>query len=225
MEFHCTAPRLCMHWWTRDLLNFFALVEKEVLTMWSLSFDFSIWKNNGFEGEIVAEKSEWGEEGGEEGLEALFTWTLNRDKVEGGVKRRIVLHSKVFFRARVRGEKKKEERVRRKVPRPCQIEDFLSLSMVYPPPQESGYEEGTVSITQIKWLLATLCWACPPFVDVVVSCSFFFPSISLPLLLSPLCLHLSPCSLYLVAKAFQAASSSLGILEAQQSPHTYTHIL
>lgn len=72
----------------------------------------------------------------------------------GGVKRRIVLHSKVLFRGkkveRGRGQepKKKRERLQRKVPRLCQSEDFLSLSLVSP--LESGHEEGTVSITQIK---------------------------------------------------------------------------
>lgn len=43
---------------------------------------------------------------------------------------------------------KKRERLQRKVPRLCQSEDFLSLSLVSP--LESGHEEGTVSITQIK---------------------------------------------------------------------------
>lgn len=80
---------------------------KEVVAMWSLSFDFSIQRNNGFEGEIVAEKRERGEEGGEEGLEALFTWALNGDRVDGGVGRRMVLRSEVLFRKRVRGREKK----------------------------------------------------------------------------------------------------------------------
>lgn len=67
----------------------------------------------------------------------------------GGGKRRIVLHSKVLFRRRVRGGKKLnkkdcDERCHVRV----RVKTF-SPSPRFPPP-ESGYEEGTVSITQIK---------------------------------------------------------------------------
>lgn len=175
-----------------------------------------------FKGEIVAEKKEWGEEGGEEGLEALFTWTLNGDRVEGGVKRRIVLHSKVLFRKRVRGEKK----LKRIAKGATSVSEWrLSLPLLgFPPPGkwvwrgDCQHHTDKVTVGHTLLSLPSLCGCCCVLF-------LFFPSISLPLLLSPLCLHLSPCSLYLVAKAFQAASSSLGILEAQQSPHTYTHIL
>lgn len=74
--------------------------------MWSLSFDFSIQKNNGFEGEIVADKREGGEEGGEEGLEALFTWTLNGDGVEGGVRRELFSTPRYCFEKGREGKKK-----------------------------------------------------------------------------------------------------------------------
>lgn len=43
------------------------------MTVRSLSFDFALRAYNRFEGEIVAERTERGVEGGEEGLEALFT--------------------------------------------------------------------------------------------------------------------------------------------------------
>lgn len=109
------------------------------------------------------------------------------------------------------------------MPRLCQCEDFPSLSSVYPPGKwvwrgDCQHHTDKVTVGHTLLSLPSLCGCC---------CVLFLfsPSISLPLLLSPLCLHLSPCLLYLVAKAFQAASSSLGILEAQQSPHTYTHIL
>lgn len=70
----------------------------------------------------------------------------------GGLKEEL-FSTKVLFRGkkveRSRGqEPKKRERLQRKVPRLCQSEDFLSLSLVSP--LESGHEEGTVSITQIK---------------------------------------------------------------------------
>lgn len=45
---------------------------KEGLTMWSPSFDFAVHADNRFEGEVVAEERKWGDEGSEEGLEALF---------------------------------------------------------------------------------------------------------------------------------------------------------
>lgn len=116
------------------------------------------------------------------------------------------------------------------MPRPCQSEDFLSpLSLHGLPPLhptlESGYEEGTVSITQIKWLLATLCWACPPFVDVVVSCSFFFflfylsPSPALSSLSPSLALLALPCSF----SSCQFVSGHPG--GTAEPTHIHTHTL
>ncbi len=102
---------------------------------------------------------------------------------------------------------------------PCQNRDkYLSPPFLRPPP-DGGLREGTVRITQLGDCL-------PHFADLALPLWMLFSLVfSLACSLS-FCLLPLPCSLYLVvAKAFQAASSSLGILEALQNPHkhTYTH--
>ena len=132
----------------------------------------------------LQKKRDWGDE---EGLEALFAWTLHGNWVEGGVKRRIVLHSKVLFRKSVRGRERKKRNKTQKGTRQkvrVRVKTF-SPSPRFLAPRRVGMKRGTVSITKIKWLLATLCWACPPFVYVVVSCSFL-SLLSLSLSCSPL---------------------------------------
>lgn len=96
-----------------------------------------------------------------------------------------------------------------------QIPFFLVFS--FPPPWKVGLDRGlsvshgSVTVGHTLLSLPSLCGCCHVL--------FFFLSPSLLFVF-----FLLPCWLYLVvAKAFQAASSTLGILEGLQSPHTHTH--
>lgn len=66
---------------------------------------------------------------------------------EGGVKRRIVLRSKVLFKKVREVGEGTQKGVRRKVR--VRVKTF-SPSPFGLPPSQSGYEEGTVSITKVK---------------------------------------------------------------------------
>lgn len=190
---------------------------------------FSIQKNNGLEGEVVCREEEnrekravrrgsrpcshepWIELGGGGGLkEELFS--IRRYCLEKG---------------RTRWKEKKKTATKGATSM-SKWRLFLPLLGFSPGKwawrRDCQHHTDKVTVGHTLLSLPSLCGCC------CVLFLFFFPPLStfylsLSLLLSPLCLHLSLCSLYLVAKAFQAASSSLGILEAQQSPHTYTHTL
>lgn len=165
MEFPCHAPCLCVYALTANRsLEFLRACWEESWPCEACRLTFGVQTYNGFEGEIVAGRRENGEKrAARRGLRPCSHEPWMETELRGGVKRRIVLHSKVLFRKTVR----KKNNPKKECGERC-------VSEWRPPPPESGYEEGTVSITKIKWLLATLCWACPPFVYVVVSCSFLF---------------------------------------------------
>lgn len=165
MEFPCNASCLCVRTDSQQICGISLRLLKEVVTTWSLSFDSAVQEYNRFEGEIVAETIEWGKEGDEEGLEALFAWTLNGDRSWGGTQEKNCSPLRCCFE---KGWEEEKKGARWKVR--VRVKTFSPSPRFTP--LESGYEEGTVSITKIKWLLATLCWVCPPFVYVVVSCSF-----------------------------------------------------
>lgn len=97
----CVFVCTCVFADRQQISGICARLLEEVVTMRSLWFDFALHTFNRFEGEIVAGRSERElRVVGVGGLEALFTGTLNGDGVEGGVKTRIVLHSKVLFKKR-----------------------------------------------------------------------------------------------------------------------------
>lgn len=131
MEFPFNAPRLCMYWRPTDLL-------KEVLTMWSLTFDFIIMILK----VKLLQRKENGKKGGcEEGLEALFTWTLNRDRVGGELREGLFSTLRYCLKkgcGGVRNNKKdSDERCHIRV----RVKTFFA-SPLPPPPRKVGMKRG-----------------------------------------------------------------------------------
>lgn len=137
----CVCAHVCVRWQATDQWN---LLE-EVVTMRSLSFDFVRHTYNRFEGEIVAEKTEWEWKVARRGWRPCShePW-METESRRGGVKKRIVLHSKVLLKKKsargsvcVGGDTKRSA-----MKGACQSEDVLSLSFQFYPPSESGMRRG-----------------------------------------------------------------------------------
>lgn len=214
----CVCMCMCVFTDRQQISGICARLLEEVVTMWSLSFDFVLHTYNRFEGEIVAERTE------RELRVARRGWRPCSHEPWMETESRGELREEFFSTLRYCSKKKCARegwggiqkgvrwkvRVRVKTFSPSPF-GFIPLGKwVWGGDCQHHKDKVTVGHTLLS--LPSLCVCC------CVLLPFF------PFYLSALCLHLAPCSLYLVAKAFQAASSSLGILEAQQSPHAYTHI-
>lgn len=212
-----------MHGWPTEVLNFFALVEEKSWPREAYQLTLVFRRIMDLKVKCGGKKGLGGKRALRRGLRPCSHEPWMETELRGELREKLFSTLRYCLEKGWEGRKKKERIATKDA---TSVSEWrLSLPLLgFPPGKwvwrgDCQHHTDKVTVGHTLLSLPSLCGCC------CVLFLFFPPSISLPLLLSPLCLHLSPCSLYLVAKAFQAASSSLGILEAQQSPHTYTHIL